>query len=236
MNDQNAYTTQQVVHTEFRVLQQLGCEVTLPTPMGWLDICRRRLTLRQQLQRDPLHRLQQATRADALAFLTHQFAATHIRDALTHVNLCATPKQKELAEAHKTLTANIVQELVAGSKKEHVLQTEFDTLVEDQGEDETKLEAKDWFPNGSLQSLGLGDSGPDLGSDRASGQIGHKDGVLVCCENAERVQKEYRDSVTVATQRPAKNAMATERAKTTAKQEGSQARVKVRAKASPSAE
>ena len=49
----NAYTIQQVVHTEFRMLQQLGCALATLTPV-WVDIFRRRFTLwQQQLQGDP---------------------------------------------------------------------------------------------------------------------------------------------------------------------------------------
>ena len=43
----NAYTIYQVVHTELRMLQQLGYERTIPTPMNWIDIHRQRKTLRQ---------------------------------------------------------------------------------------------------------------------------------------------------------------------------------------------
>ena len=47
---------------------------------NWIDIYRRRHTLRQQLQRDPLFQEQHATLADSLAFLANQLAATHIWD------------------------------------------------------------------------------------------------------------------------------------------------------------
>ena len=61
--------------TDFRVLQQLGYEQTILTPMAWVDIYRRQYTLREQL--DPFNRLQQAARADSVAFLADQLAATH---------------------------------------------------------------------------------------------------------------------------------------------------------------
>ena len=50
----NAFTIQRVVHSEFRMLQQLGYQLTTLTPMAWVDIFRQRLTLRQwQPQGDP---------------------------------------------------------------------------------------------------------------------------------------------------------------------------------------
>ena len=66
----SAVNIQQVVHTAFRMLQQLGHEVTFLTPMNWIDIYRRRYILREQ----------QATHADSLAFLADRLAVTHIRD------------------------------------------------------------------------------------------------------------------------------------------------------------
>ena len=38
------------VHTEFRMLQQPSCEEAVLTPMGWIDMYRRRHTSRQQLR------------------------------------------------------------------------------------------------------------------------------------------------------------------------------------------
>ena len=78
MTSQNSITaaTQQVVHKEFRMLQQLGYEIALLTPIDWIDIYRRR----QQLQRGPLFQEQYAANADSLAFLANQLAATHIQD------------------------------------------------------------------------------------------------------------------------------------------------------------
>ena len=53
------------------MLQQCGYEVTILTPMNWIEIYRRRHTLRQQLRRSPLCQEQHAT------FLANQLAATH---------------------------------------------------------------------------------------------------------------------------------------------------------------
>ena len=61
----NASTVQRVVHAEFRMMQQLGYELTTLTPMAWVDIFRQRFTLRkQQLQGNLLSRLQPAIRAE----------------------------------------------------------------------------------------------------------------------------------------------------------------------------
>ena len=68
----DTYTIHLAVHAEFRMLQQLGYGLTTLTPVAWVDIYRRRYTLRQQLHKDPFNRLQQADRADSLAFLTNQ--------------------------------------------------------------------------------------------------------------------------------------------------------------------
>ena len=57
----NAHTIQEAVHTEFRMLQQLGNEKATPTG-------------------DPLNRLQLGVCADSLASPADQIAATHSRD------------------------------------------------------------------------------------------------------------------------------------------------------------
>ena len=62
------------------MLQQLGCEATMLTTKSWIDIYRRRHTLRQQLQRGPLFQEQELTPADSLAFLANQLAATLMWD------------------------------------------------------------------------------------------------------------------------------------------------------------
>ena len=49
---QSASTVQRVVHAEFRMLQQLGCELTTLTTMAWVDIFRQRSTLRSDSYRE----------------------------------------------------------------------------------------------------------------------------------------------------------------------------------------
>ena len=57
------------------MLQQLGYELAVLTPTGWIDMYRRRHSLRQQLKRGPLCQEQGATLADSLALLANQLAA-----------------------------------------------------------------------------------------------------------------------------------------------------------------
>ena len=63
----NGHTIQQVVHREFRILQPLGYDVTVLTPMDWIDIYRWRHTLRQRLQCGHLFQEQSATLSDSLS-------------------------------------------------------------------------------------------------------------------------------------------------------------------------
>ena len=60
------------------MLQQLSYELATLTPMAWVDIFRRRFTLRQQLQEDFFNWPQAAVRADSLAFLVDQIASNTI--------------------------------------------------------------------------------------------------------------------------------------------------------------
>ena len=64
----NAYTIQHVVQAEFRMLHKLGNELATLSPTAWVDIFRRRFTLRKQLQGDPLDWPQLAVRAYSLRF------------------------------------------------------------------------------------------------------------------------------------------------------------------------
>ena len=91
----DGHTIQQVVHREFRMLQQqLGYEAVL-TPMDWIDVYCRRHTLRQRLLWSPLFQEQHATFAASLAFLASQLASTHIRNVPSSFTLCSLKDAKE---------------------------------------------------------------------------------------------------------------------------------------------
>ena len=94
----DAFTIQRVAHFEFRVLEQLGCELATLTPMASVDIFRRRFSLRQQHQRpqsNSLTRLQPAVPAEFLAFVANQVASTHFQD----VPFCLTSTARQVGAA-----------------------------------------------------------------------------------------------------------------------------------------
>ena len=72
-------------------VQGLGSELTTLTRMAWVDMFRQRFMLRQQLQGDPLNRLQLAVRADSLACVADQIAATRLRDVPFGFTSTASP-------------------------------------------------------------------------------------------------------------------------------------------------
>ena len=68
-------STQHITHIEFRFLEQQEFKLALLMPMAWLDIFSRRLSLRQQQQRQP-HR---ALHSESLAAFTNHVAAAHVQ-------------------------------------------------------------------------------------------------------------------------------------------------------------
>ena len=69
-----------IVHQEFNLLQQLGYEVAILSPIEWIDICQLRCALRQQLwlrQKTTLL-AREGTRTAALALGAHQLATAHV--------------------------------------------------------------------------------------------------------------------------------------------------------------